>query len=33
MIRGPEGTVVMLAVKRADGTTGTLPVTRERINY
>lgn len=33
LIRGPEGSVVVLTVRRVDGTTATLPVTRKRINY
>ena len=33
LIRGPEGTVVTLTVKRRDGSTGVVPVTRKRITY
>ena len=33
LIRGPEGTVVTLTVKRRDGSTALVPVTRKRITY
>ncbi len=33
MIRGPEGTIVTLVVRRKDGSVQTIPVTRKRVNY
>lgn len=31
MIRGPKGTVVLLTVKKADGSTKTIPITRDVV--
>lgn len=33
MIRGPEGSIVTLTMKRKDGSVQTIPVTRKRINF
>ncbi|MGZ3407472.1 MAG: carboxypeptidase regulatory-like domain-containing protein, partial [Polyangia bacterium] len=33
MIRGPEGTIVVMTVQRKDGSVQTIPVTRKRVTF
>ncbi|MCU1277121.1 MAG: hypothetical protein JWM53_667, partial [bacterium] len=33
MIRGPENSIVVLVIKRKDGSTQTIPVTRKRVSF